>query len=238
MDNMDWKTVTILVAATVLAVSGYVAGAGFVTTAEHNPQRERARADNAARNGNDQLAFGLYTSLAKQGDASAEYRLGDMYQYGIGTNANPRHAIAWLTKAAKAGNLNASRQLGLLYLDGNVAVQDFAKARKWLTTAAGAGDMTALRSLGDMNDHGLGGPADPVAAYADYAAAVIRGNGSGAVMRDRLEKTLTADQQKRGQEKARQILAQSGGVSSPAMKTAAADLPQPGTRAGKHVRRR
>lgn len=223
MENRNWKMIGLAVAAILFVTGGYLAGAGWSAAIEHNPGYERQIANKAVQQGNDKLALDLYSRLAEKGDFAAAYRLGDMYQYGVGVNADASKAVKWLTKAAAAGNVNASRQLGLLYLDGEITVQDFAKARKWLRRAADAGDVAALRSLGDMNQHGLGKPADPVKAYGYYAAAVVRDRGNGSVMRDKLEQMLTADQQNQGQEEARQILARIHTGKAPTENMAASD---------------
>ncbi len=215
MEKMNWKVVGLAMAVMALVAGSYLVGARWAAVIKHDPVYEKQIANEAIQRGNDKLALDLYSKLAKQGDTAATYRLGEMYHYGLGVKADAGKAVKWLTQAAAAGNTDASRQLGLLYLYGDITVQDFAKARKWLGEAADAGDITALRSLGEMNQHGLGGPADPVKAYAYYAAAVVRNDGNGTAMRDKLEQTLSADQQKQGQAAARQILARIPDIKVP-----------------------
>ena len=194
------------VAVTVLfaVAAAFVVGRSGLT-AGNDPARTEAVAVRYFQAGNSPQAFPLFDELARKGDTSAAYYLGEMYQFGDGVAVNGDKAVKWLTVAAKAGNTQAARQLGLLYLDGVVAVQDFTQARKWFEVAARAGDGTALRNLGDMNANGFGAPADPELAYAYYSVAALQGNDYAAVMRDRLAKTLNAKQQQAGEEQARQI---------------------------------
>lgn len=200
------KQLLILAGLGALAV-GYFAGHASVLNLQHSPAHIEALAVKDFQEGYDTQAFKLFTNLAGKGDNTAAFYLGQMYEFGDGVAVDRQEAVKWLSIAANAGNSGAARQLGLLYLDGIAGVQDFAKARKWLLAAADTGDGTALRSLGDMNREGLGAPADPVTAYAYYSVAAIKGNGYGTTMRDKLASSLSADQQRKGQDKARTILA-------------------------------
>jgi TPR repeat protein len=167
-----------------------------------NPKHEEAVAIQAYRKGDTNDALPLFQRLAKQGDPTAAYYLGEMYQYGDGTTRDGAQAVKWFTQSAKAGHVPAARQLGLIYLNGTDQVQDLAAARTWLDQAAHHQDPMALRHLGDMNAHGLGAPADPVAAYADYAAAAVLGNTYAGNLRDELATRLSAEQQAAGQKQA------------------------------------
>ena len=109
----------------------------------------------------------------------------------------------------------------MLYLNGLVTVQDFAKARTWLTAAAMAGDPIAAQRLGDMERDGLGAPPDPVAAYAWYEVAALRGDSYGVTLRDKLQGSLQLGQQVAGQTQARQIVAQIDSKTAAPAKAAA-----------------
>lgn len=195
------------VAGLFVLAAVFAAGRYAAIRYAQDPAHMEAIAEHDYKLGDVKDAFPLFKSLAEKGDKTAAYYLGEMYQFGDGTKADGEKAVKWLGIAAKAGNAAAQRQLGLAYLDGVVTIQDFAEARKWLQAAADQGDPTALRSLGDMNHNGLGAPADPVAAYAYYSAASLRGNGYGSTMRDKVAASLDAAQQQDGQKKAREILA-------------------------------
>lgn len=189
-----------------------------------NPKHEEAVAIQAYRQGDTTDALPVFEQLAKKGDATAAYYLGEMYQYGDGTPRDGAQAVKWFTQSANAGHVPAARQLGLVYLNGTDQVQDLAAARKWLGMAARQHDPMALRHLGDMNAHGLGAPADPVAAYADYAAAAVLGNTYAGNLRDELAARLSADQQAAGQKQADTLVA-----TAKPVKGAARSNPSPAT---------
>jgi TPR repeat protein len=185
----------------------FAAGRMTVGHLAPNPKHEEAVAIQAYREGDTGDALPLFKQLAGKGDPTAAYYLGEMYQYGDGTPRDGAQAVKWFTQSAKAGHVPAARQLGLVYLNGTDQVQDLAAARKWLGMAARHHDPMALRHLGDMNAHGLGAPADPVAAYADYAAAAVLGNTYAGNLRDELATRLSTDQQAAGQKQADTLVA-------------------------------
>ncbi|QID16409.1 sel1 repeat family protein [Nitrogeniibacter mangrovi] len=191
----------------LLIALAFAAGRLTVGHLANDPAREEAAAIHAYRSGHTTDAHQLFAQLAKHGDTTAAYYLGEMDQYGDGTARDGAQAVKWLTIAAKAGHARAARQLGLLYLNGQVQVQDLAAARQWLTRAANAGDAVALRHLGTMTARGLGGAADPVAAYADYAAATSLGDTDAASLRDAEAARLSAAQQVEGQRQAARLAA-------------------------------
>jgi TPR repeat protein len=60
---------------------------------------------------NKPAAFGFYLKAAEQGDADAQFRLGEMYRNGQGVEKDLKSASEWLRKAASQGNENARRNL-------------------------------------------------------------------------------------------------------------------------------
>jgi hypothetical protein len=53
-----------------------------------------------------------YEKAAVEGDAEAQFNLGDMYKQGLGVEKNNALAIKWLRKAANQGHKAAKRRLG------------------------------------------------------------------------------------------------------------------------------
>ncbi|WP_230970432.1 tetratricopeptide repeat protein [Nitrogeniibacter aestuarii] len=170
-----------------------------------SPAREEAIAIHEFQNGQGREAAPLFKQLATKDDSTAEYYLGEMYRLGDGVPRSGPEAVKWLTRAAEAGNTEAARQLGLLYLNGDDAVQDLSKARHWFNQAALHQDAIALRHLGTMNAQGLAGPADPILAYADYAAAAYEGDSVAVDLRDRQALSLTAEEQAHAESLARTL---------------------------------
>ena len=62
----------------------------------------------AAQRGDFATALSEWKPLAEQGDASAQYNLGDMYRIGYGVPQDDKTAVKWYTLAAEQGNANAS----------------------------------------------------------------------------------------------------------------------------------
>lgn len=60
------------------------------------------------------VALRIYTQLAQNGDAEAQFRLGQMVWYGEGTPADLPRARELFQKSAAAGNANAASALVLL----------------------------------------------------------------------------------------------------------------------------
>lgn len=52
---------------------------------------------------NHEKAVYWYEKAAEQGDAEAQYYLGDMYYKGEGTAADLKQALVWMEKAAEQG---------------------------------------------------------------------------------------------------------------------------------------
>ncbi|WP_455210973.1 tetratricopeptide repeat protein, partial [Kaarinaea lacus] len=58
------------------------------------------------------VAAQWYKKAATEGDADAQYELGDMYKQGTGVEQNNSLAIKWFRKAANQGHEAAKRRLG------------------------------------------------------------------------------------------------------------------------------
>ena len=60
------------------------------------------------------VALENWKSLAEQGNASAQYNLGLMYDMGQCVSQDYKQAVYWLTKSAKQGNAKAQTNLGFM----------------------------------------------------------------------------------------------------------------------------
>lgn len=63
-------------------------------------------------------AFKLLLAAAQNDNLTAEYAVGYMYYYGIGTKRDPYAAIQWFQKAAKYHEPNAMRALYMINHSG------------------------------------------------------------------------------------------------------------------------
>jgi hypothetical protein len=76
---------------------------------------------------------------AEQGNAKAQYKLGNMYFSGVGVKQDYAEALRWFTKAAEQGHANAQNNLAEMYHKGRGVKQDDAEAVRWHTKAAEQG---------------------------------------------------------------------------------------------------
>ena len=110
--------------------------------------------------GNYATALLLWRAFADQGDASAQYNLGVMYEHGQGVPRNYSAALAWFRKAAAQSHAGAQYNVGVMYADGLGVSRNFATAVTWYREAADQGYASAQSSLGVMYALGKGVPQD------------------------------------------------------------------------------
>ena len=100
-----------------------------------------------------------YTRALKQHSSDtpdAAYRLGWLYERGLGGKKDIKTACQLYRKAAKAGCAEAQRALGYCYEKGLGLHKNYAKARKWSARAALQADATACDNLGFLYYNGKG----------------------------------------------------------------------------------
>ena len=141
---------------------------------------------------------------AEEADASAQFRLGQLYDEGTGVPQDYRQAMEWFEKAAKQGHVGAQVNLGTLYLQGEGAPQSDQMALFWLSRAAEQGHALAFAKLGWMSAQGRGVLQDFIQAHKWYNLAAANGHKKAAEFRDALAKQMTpaqiADAQKLARE--------------------------------------
>ncbi len=84
-------------------------------------------------------AMRIFHSLADQGDAIAQYRLGLMYQGGLGVPEDYASAAMWFRSAAEQGLKTAQWDLGLMYENGFGVQRDYVQAHMWYNLSAAQG---------------------------------------------------------------------------------------------------
>lgn len=100
-----------------------------------------------------------YTRALKQHSSDtpdAAYRLGYLYEKGLGGKKDIQKACQLYRKAAKNGHADAQRALGYCYEKGLGLPQNHAKARKWSARAALQADATACNNIGFLHYNGKG----------------------------------------------------------------------------------
>lgn len=127
-----------------------------VASVRPQSSRTKQRQARAATGRDDATAFRRTLSSAIQGDAGAQYRLGNMYHKGIGVEKNDANATHWYRLAAEQGNLQAQVRLGFMYRFGDGVAQDNDEAFKWYYLASKQESSEANFYLGLMYDAGIG----------------------------------------------------------------------------------
>lgn len=132
----------------------------------------------AAHKVNFQQALSQLYGRAILGESSAQYQLGQLYQYGIGVSKNIGQALTYLELAAMQQDIRAEYNLGMLYLQGQTTPQNYQKGIEWMTDAAFKGNAYAEYVLGRIYETGLRTPdgaiivtADPMQANAMFYLA-------------------------------------------------------------------
>ena len=125
----------------------------------------------AVQRGDFATALREWTPLAEQGDASAQFNLGLMYNNGRGVPQDDKTAVKWYALAAEQGDADAQYNLGVMYDNGEGVPQDDKTAVKWWTLAAEQGDASAQYNLGFMYNNGRGVPQNDKTAVKWYTLA-------------------------------------------------------------------
>jgi len=112
------------------------------------PEQQFQQGLEATKRGDYQTAFKLWLPLAEQGDASAQFNLGLMYDNGQGVKQDDVDAVKWYRKAAEQGYAKAQFNLGVMYHNGLGVKQDDVEAVKWYRKAAEQGNAKAQFNLG------------------------------------------------------------------------------------------
>lgn len=146
-------------------------------------------------------AVAIWTPLATNGDADAQFNLGQAYRLGRGVAINLAVAKDWFEKSADQGHLDAQTTLGLLLFQGG----DPAEGLKWLKKAALQGEPRALLMYGTALVNGDSVTQDPVLGYAYVSRAAAQGLEPAKGTLTQLDQILPLADRKRGLEIARTL---------------------------------
>ncbi len=113
-------------------------------------------AEAAVRRGDYVTALRLYRSLADQGDAHSQVKVGVIYALGKGVKQSDVEAVKWYKLAASQGDALGQMKVGIMYGLGKGVKQNDAEAVKWYRLAAGQGNASAQGLLGSAYITGKG----------------------------------------------------------------------------------
>ena len=89
---------------------------------------------------------------AEQGDATAQFYLGNMYANGEGVPQDAAEAVRWYRLAAEQGQADAQYGLGIMYATGRGVLKDSVLAHMWSNIASANGDEAARKLRDNLED--------------------------------------------------------------------------------------
>ncbi len=165
-----------------------------------------ARGLAAVKKGDFETALKEWLPLARDGDPSAQYNIGQLYRLGRGVAKDYTKASQWYEKAAQQWHSAARHNLAVLYEKGLGVPINYAKAVEWYKKAANQDYGIAQFNLAVMYQNGLGVPKDLVHAMMWYRVAEARGFTDAAVAIEALRHNMTDAQISKAERLARQQL--------------------------------
>ncbi len=120
----------------------------------------------------------IFSDLSAQGNASAQFALGFMYNNGRGVAQDDVEAARLYGLAAAQGDSRAQHNLGLMYAKGTGVAQDDIEAARLYGLAAAQGAVLAQYNLGLMYAEGMGVAQDDMEAARLFRLAAAQGNAS------------------------------------------------------------
>ena len=130
------------------------------------------------------IAAQWFEKSALQGVAPAQYRLGSLYEKGVGVERSYAQARKWYQQAAEAGNARSMHNLAVLAAEGNDGKPDYDVAAEWFRKAAELGVRDSQYNLAILYARGLGVAQSLTNSYMWFAIAADQGDADAAKKRD------------------------------------------------------
>jgi hypothetical protein len=166
---------------------------------------------NYGKKGPDDLkiAAHYYLLAAQRGNASAAYKLGDMFENGIGVGKSYANALKWYRTAADLGDKYGQYRVGWFYQQGLGVSKNSQEAVKWYTLSAKQDNEWAYHSLAFMLADGEGLPKNTDLARQYFELSLPRTNDAWAKWK------LAMIVAKQDPKRARALLQQSASTGNP-----------------------
>lgn len=129
---------------------------------------------------------------ARRGYAPAQYRLGSLYERGVGVGKDLSLARDWYLVAARAGNVRAMHNLAVIDISGLAGPADRGAAADWFRMAAERGMADSQFNLAVLYARGAGMPRDIAEAYRWFSIAARSGDATALRNRDEVAAELDA----------------------------------------------
>jgi len=174
-------------------------------------------------------AVAIWRPLAEQGEADAQFNLGQAYRLGRGVPIDLGAAQVWFERAAAKGHVDAQTTLGLLlFQNGNQT-----GALRWLKAASDKGEPRAMLVYGTALFNGDGVPQDPVAGYAYISRSAAQGLQAAKDTLAQVDRILPLEDRRKGTALAQAMAkASPAATSKPAAKAPAKSAAKPATDGG------
>ena len=91
-------------------------------------------------------AYKLWLTLAEQGNVTAQYNLGHMYEKGKGVPQDYKEAFRLYRLSAEQGDADAQLKLGVSYGMGRGVPKDYALAHMWWNLSGSNGNKEAAEN--------------------------------------------------------------------------------------------
>ena len=158
----------------------------------------------AYERGDYDTALGEWRPLAEQGDAQAQFTLGEMYGMGHGVAQDYGETVRWFRLAAEQGYTPARFFLGTMYELGQGVAKDYQEAVQWYRLTADQGYAQAQFFLAIRYCSGEGMSKDDVLAHMWATLAAGQGHEEAVKLRDTLESLMLPAQLAQAQRLARE----------------------------------
>jgi len=135
-------------------------------------------------------AIEIWSPLAEQGNAEAQFGLGVMYEKGLGFQRDYAEAARLYRRSAQQGYAPAQFNLGAAYEAGRGVPRDLSLAASWWRKAAEQSFGRAAYNLATLYYYGWGVPQNYEEAANWYERAVAAGDPSAARILEGLKKKL------------------------------------------------
>jgi|SaaInlStandDraft_2_1057019.scaffolds.fasta_scaffold184467_1 uncharacterized protein len=89
------------------------------------------------------IAFNKLKPLSEKGNASAQFYLGNMYDFERGVPRNDKEAVKWFRLSADQGFSLGQYNLGVMYTNGQGVSVNYLLAYKWFNLSAANGNENA-----------------------------------------------------------------------------------------------
>lgn len=177
--------------AALAGTSVFVAAPAMAQVSQQDPVKQGV---DAWERGDYKAAVDKWRAPAIQGNADAQFNLGQAYKLGRGVPADLNQAEEWYRKAAVQGHPQAEDNYGLaLFQNGKRA-----EAVPWLEKSANRGEPRAQFVLGTMYFNGDGVTRDWVRAYALMVRSSQSGLPQAATALAQMDKYVSLQERQQG----------------------------------------